>query len=44
VRLAQTPEQMKAQMWTALDSHALIQGANAVVAQFDGRAGMFRRS
>ncbi len=42
VRLEQTPEQMKAQMWTALASHALIQGADAVVARFEGRAGIFR--
>ncbi len=42
VRLEQTLEQMKAQMCTALASRALIQGANAVVAQFEGRAGIFR--
>jgi len=42
VRLEQTPEQMKTQMYTALASRALIQGANVVVAQFEGRAGMFR--
>lgn len=34
-------EQMQAQMRTALASRALIQGANAVVAQFEGRAGIF---
>jgi hypothetical protein len=42
VRLEQTPEQMQTQMYTALASRALIQGANVVVAQFEGRAGMFR--
>lgn len=42
VRLEQTPEQLQAQMRGGLASRALIQGANAVVAQFEGRAGMFR--
>src|SRR5713226_6232618 len=34
--------QLQAQMRGGLASRALIQGANAVVAQFEGRAGMFR--
>lgn len=42
VRLEQTREQMETQMRTALASRALLQDANVVVAQFEGRAGMFR--
>jgi hypothetical protein len=42
VRLEQTPEQMTAQMRDGLASRILIQDANAVVAQFEGRAGIFR--
>ena len=42
VRLEQTPEQMKAQMRGGLASRALVQDANAAVAQFEGRAGIFR--
>ena len=41
VRLEQTPEQMKAQMRGGLASRLLVQDANAAVARFEGRAGIF---
>jgi len=42
VRLAQTPEQLQAQMRAGVASRLLVQDANAVVARFEGRAGFFR--
>ena len=42
VRLEHTPEQLKAQMRDGLAPRILIQDANAAVAHFEGRAGIFR--
>jgi len=42
VRLERTPEQLQAQMRGGLASRLLVQDANAVVARFEGRAGIFR--
>lgn len=42
VRLEQTPEQLKAQMRDGLAPRILIHDANAAVAHFEGRAGIFR--
>jgi len=42
VRLEQRPEQLQAQMHSGLASRLLVQDANAAVARFDGRAGIFR--